>query len=40
MNVAFPVSAASDAYKQAVFLVKKMKKDPTIDFKNDWKVKD
>lgn len=38
MNVAFPVSAASDAYKQAVFLVKKMKKDPTIDFHNDWKV--
>ncbi|XP_026276561.1 phospholipase B1, membrane-associated-like [Frankliniella occidentalis] len=38
MNVAFPVSAASDAYKQAVFLVKKMKKDPFIDFHNDWKM--
>ncbi|KAJ1522721.1 hypothetical protein ONE63_001881 [Megalurothrips usitatus] len=38
MNVAFPVSAASDAYKQAVFLVKKMKKDPTIDFHKDWKM--
>lgn len=39
MNVAFPVSADYDAYRQAQFLVKKMKRDPEIDFKNDWKVK-
>jgi len=39
MNVAFPVSADYDAYRQAQFLVKKMKKDPDVDFKNDWKVK-
>ncbi|XP_050442680.1 phospholipase B1, membrane-associated-like [Adelges cooleyi] len=38
MNVAFPVSADYEAYKQAQFLVKKMKKDPTVDFKNDWKL--
>lgn len=38
MNVAFPVSADYDAYRQAQFLVKKMKKDPQVDFKNDWKV--
>lgn len=38
MNVAFPVSADFDAYRQAQFLVKKMKKDPDVDFKNDWKV--
>lgn len=38
MNVAFPVSADYDAYKQAQFLVKKMKRDPDVDFKNDWKV--
>lgn len=38
MNVAFPVSADYDAYRQAQFLVKKMKKDPDVDFKNDWKV--
>ncbi|KAE9543230.1 hypothetical protein AGLY_003141 [Aphis glycines] len=38
MNVAFPVSADFDAYRQAQFLVKKMKKDPDVDFKNDWKL--
>lgn len=40
MNVAFPVSADFDAYRQAQFLVKKMKKDTNVDFKNDWKVSD
>jgi len=39
MNVAFPVSADYDAYRQAQFLVKKMRKDPDVDFKNDWKVR-
>ncbi|XP_050525608.1 phospholipase B1, membrane-associated-like [Daktulosphaira vitifoliae] len=38
MNVAFPVSADYEAYKQAQFLVKKMKRDSSIDFKNDWKL--
>lgn len=38
MNVAFPVSADFDAYRQAQFLTKKMKRDPDIDLKNDWKV--
>lgn len=38
MNVAFPVSADADALKQAKVLVHKMRKDPRVDFKRDWKV--
>lgn len=38
MNVAIPVSADYDALKQAKMLVSKMKKDPKVDFNNDWKV--
>lgn len=38
MNVAFPVSADADALMQAKYLVRKMKSDRQIDFKNDWKV--
>uniref|UniRef100_A0A1B6D4F4 Phospholipase B1, membrane-associated n=1 Tax=Clastoptera arizonana TaxID=38151 RepID=A0A1B6D4F4_9HEMI len=38
MNVAIPVSADYDALKQAKLLVKKMKRDARVDFKNDWKL--
>lgn len=39
MNVAFPVSADADALRQAQHLIKKMKREPGVDFKHDWKVK-
>lgn len=39
MNVAFPVSADADALRQAQHLIKKMKREPGLDFKNDWKVR-
>lgn len=38
LNVAYPVSADEDALRQAKILVKKMKTDPRIDFKNHWKM--
>lgn len=38
MNVAIPVSADSDALKQAKMLVSKMRKERSVDFNNDWKV--
>ncbi|XP_044737510.1 phospholipase B1, membrane-associated-like [Chrysoperla carnea] len=38
LNVAFPVAADADALKQAKILVNKIRKDPTIDFHNDWKM--
>ncbi|XP_008483026.2 phospholipase B1, membrane-associated-like [Diaphorina citri] len=38
MNVAFPVSADEDALRQAQHLIKKMKREPGIDFKHDWKL--
>ncbi|KAL1117924.1 hypothetical protein AAG570_004237 [Ranatra chinensis] len=38
LNVAFPVSADEDALKQAKQLVLKMKRDPKVDFENDWKM--
>ncbi|XP_017773382.1 PREDICTED: phospholipase B1, membrane-associated-like [Nicrophorus vespilloides] len=37
-NVAFPVSADADALRQAKILVKRMKQDRSVDFKNDWKM--
>lgn len=38
LNVAFPVSADADALRQARILVKKIKVDPKINFKEDWKM--
>ncbi|KAG5881983.1 hypothetical protein JTB14_036566 [Gonioctena quinquepunctata] len=38
LNVAFPVAADADAYRQAKILVKKMKSNPDIDMKRDWKM--
>lgn len=38
MNVAYPVSADSDALRQAKILVKKMKTHKDIDIQNDWKM--
>uniref|UniRef100_A0A8D8TC04 Phospholipase B1, membrane-associated n=1 Tax=Cacopsylla melanoneura TaxID=428564 RepID=A0A8D8TC04_9HEMI len=38
MNVAFPVSADADALRQAQHLIKKMKRDSSVDFKQDWKM--
>lgn len=38
MNVAYPVSADADALHQARVLVMKMKKDPHVDMKRDWKM--
>lgn len=40
MNVAIPVSADADALKQARMLTAKMRKDRSVDFKNDWKVRE
>ncbi|XP_068085076.1 phospholipase B1, membrane-associated-like isoform X1 [Anabrus simplex] len=37
-NVAFPVSEDADALQQAKYLVRKMKRHPSIDFQQDWKV--
>ncbi|KRT86486.1 lipase, partial [Oryctes borbonicus] len=38
LNVAFPVSADADALRQAKILVKKIKGDPTMNMKEDWKM--
>ncbi|XP_023012797.2 phospholipase B1, membrane-associated [Leptinotarsa decemlineata] len=38
LNVAFPVAADADALRQAKILVKKMKTNPEIDVKRDWKM--
>lgn len=38
LNVAFPVAADADALRQAKILVNKIKRDPSIDFHNDWKM--
>ena len=38
LNVAFPVSADADALKQAKVLVNRMKKNPRINFAEDWKM--
>lgn len=38
MNVAYPVSADSDALRQAKILVKKMKMNKKIDIQNHWKM--
>lgn len=38
LNVAFPVAADADALRQAKILVKKIKDDPSIDVKEDWKM--
>lgn len=38
MNVAFPVSADSDALRQAKILVKKMKRDERISMEKHWKM--
>lgn len=38
LNVAFPVAADEDAFRQAKILVTKMKSNRNIDIKNDWKM--
>lgn len=38
MNVAYPVSADADALHQARVLVMKMKREPGVDYLNDWKM--
>lgn len=38
LNVAFPVSADADALKQAKVLINRMKKNPKINFYEDWKM--
>ncbi|XP_075215113.1 phospholipase B1, membrane-associated-like [Lycorma delicatula] len=38
MNVAIPVSADYDAFRQAKMLVRKMKKDKHVNFYEDWKL--
>ncbi|CAG9769266.1 unnamed protein product [Ceutorhynchus assimilis] len=38
LNVAFPVAADADAFRQAKVLVKKMKSDPKINIYEDWKM--
>ncbi|XP_046416826.1 phospholipase B1, membrane-associated-like isoform X1 [Neodiprion fabricii] len=38
LNVAFPVAATEDALHQARILVRRIKNDPTIDMKRDWKL--
>lgn len=38
LNVAFPVAADADAFKQAKILVRKMKQNPRVRFKEDWKM--
>lgn len=38
LNVAFPVAADADAFRQAKILVKKMKNNPRIDIAKDWKM--
>ncbi|RZC36471.1 phospholipase B1, membrane-associated [Asbolus verrucosus] len=38
LNVAFPVSADADALKQAKVLISRIKKNPKINFYEDWKM--
>jgi phospholipase B1 len=38
LNVAFPVSADADALKQAKVLVRRIRKNPKINFNEDWKM--
>ncbi|XP_077289684.1 phospholipase B1, membrane-associated-like [Arctopsyche grandis] len=38
LNIGFPVASILDALMQAKILVKRMQGDPSVDFKNDWKM--
>ncbi|XP_076647794.1 phospholipase B1, membrane-associated isoform X3 [Halictus rubicundus] len=38
LNIAFPVAATEDALQQARILVQRIKSDPKIDFKRQWKL--
>lgn len=38
LNVAFPVAADADAFKQARILVNKIRQDPKINITQDWKM--
>ncbi|XP_033334974.2 phospholipase B1, membrane-associated [Megalopta genalis] len=38
LNIAFPVAATEDALQQARILVQRIKSDPKVDFKRQWKL--